>query len=54
MNEIFHIPLEKDKKLTKLTLNSNIYISPRRSFQGIKVKNISNIQKSLTFSNNWF
>ena len=50
MNEIFHIPLEKDKKLTKLTLNSNIYISPRRSFQGIKVKNISNIQKSLTFA----
>ena len=37
-------------KLTKLVLNDNTYRSPRRSFQGIKVNNIGNIQKSLIFA----
>lgn len=38
--------------LSKLVLIDNTYRSPRRSFQGIKVNNLGNIQKSLEFAKN--
>lgn len=38
--------------LSKLILTDNTYSSPRRSFQGIRVKNLGNIQKSLEFAKN--
>ena len=39
-------------KLSKLILIDNTYSSPRRLFQGIRVNNLGNIQKSLEFAKN--
>ena len=36
--------------LSKLILIDNTYSSPRRLFQGIRVNNLGNIQKSLEFA----